>query len=447
MIIQHSFELPMSMPNAHPDAVRQDMQKQQQLTQQRLQDTRDMERDTSTAMERAFDVYSSTKHCVISISHSGWPLASPEGQFAVCGIFDTEGEAIAFRDAHMKYKADGKPTGAPMFSVPCGKRIPLSINPRRLFGNETEAMEEKFNRVVRRYFIKRDLEREQVLSRKGKEDEKQPPVEISPSQKRQAERQIRIHAWEVLQRLDRQIKLVNQKKLVTKDGGEEERKIFQSLTKEEQDMWEKIKARTKTASERDHNDHDQEEKMISLDQFRKQMEHDFEERGIHPASADVIDEEERLNDEKRIKMESSCETKRPNQVPLPNDCGKFIAVSIISDDEKEGEGSGQEPVLMVLDQVAERKEDVPSMLREAGKTVTEEDLIAVRMGTWCCPARIAEDDPDKLFWRKEDIEDMMRSKSKNDMLEFIEKSLAQRPDALPAPSENTENTAQAFFKK
>jgi hypothetical protein len=153
-------------------------------------------------------------HYVAAVSNRRWPLASAKPQVAVCGFFGSMDQAAAYAAAHQRYKQGqpGIPDGPIFLALECGRLFPLALSPRRLFGDQSAAAAKKRDALLRNYYRKREVERQEVAARKLKDERDQkagadaaaaaatPAIADARSQ-RTATRRARRHAWELLQRL------------------------------------------------------------------------------------------------------------------------------------------------------------------------------------------------------------------------------------------------------
>ena len=165
-------------------------------------------------------------HYVAAVSNRRWPLASAKAQVAVCGFFGSLEEATAYAARHQRYKEGSLPKGPIFLVLECGRLFPLSLSPRRLFGDQSKPMARKRDAIIRNYYRKRELDRADVAARKGKEDETaQAPISAAelnrdPRLKRTVTRRARRHAWELLQRLNAQkTKLARAASFLAAGGG------------------------------------------------------------------------------------------------------------------------------------------------------------------------------------------------------------------------------------
>jgi hypothetical protein len=160
-------------------------------------------------------------HYVAAVSNRRWPLASAKPQVAVCGFFRSQEEAAAYAAEHQRYKPGGAIPDGPIFlTLECGRLFPLALSPIRLFGKDSAASAKKRDAMLRNYYRKREVERNEVAARKAEEEKaagrheagsatapapataSDDKIKVTdPRVLRTASRRARRHAWELLQRL------------------------------------------------------------------------------------------------------------------------------------------------------------------------------------------------------------------------------------------------------
>jgi hypothetical protein len=116
---------------------------------------------------------SAYKYFVGAISNFKWPLASAKPQVAVCGFFKTLEEAQAYQSQHQQYKAGSNntiPQGPIFLALETCRLFPLAASPQRLFGADVAALARKRDAIIRNYYRLREIEKQEVAARKGKED-------------------------------------------------------------------------------------------------------------------------------------------------------------------------------------------------------------------------------------------------------------------------------------
>lgn len=158
----------------HIAQLRADMDAQEARVKKDLELSRLREADERTAEERARARLrgqpSEFTHVVMAFTNLHWPLASVLPQVAFCGFFCSEEEAVAYRDKHMviETREDGtvRPRTPILFVLPTKERIIGAVSPQRMWGAQAPTAAKKRDRLVREYFLKRDIERRTVYKKK-----------------------------------------------------------------------------------------------------------------------------------------------------------------------------------------------------------------------------------------------------------------------------------------
>ena len=293
------------------------------------------------------------KYFVAAVSNIRWPLASVLPQVAVCGFFRTLPEAQAYQAAHQKYKPippsaassiPALPQGPIYLALETARLFPLAASPQRLFGADAALCARKRDAILRNYYRVRQLDKDDVASRKGREDEVTPTtskadIEKDKRLKRTIQRRARRHAWELLQRVRAQkdkverAKVILQAKMAAKEmiaGGagagagageagadaeeelredEEMRDFLASLSDAQRasllrSQKEDVKYQGEEEEEEDKEDGPvavaraeievaKNTKLGTLDDYLVWAENHFRRQGIVPSSEEMMDEEEK----------------------------------------------------------------------------------------------------------------------------------------------------------
>ena len=275
----------------------------------------------------------SFKYLVAAISNFKWPLASAKPQVAVCGFFRTLEEAQAYQARHQRYKPGTNntiPHGPIFLSLETCRLFPMAASPQRLFGAETVNLARKRDAIIRNYYRMREIEKQEVTQRKGKEDADPGVTKISDAEikrdvrlRRSVLRRARRHAWEVLQRLQAQVVKVERLRSLIR-AKEESQKDPEDADPELLDLLEKLnpaqlkqimEGSTSTGEESAGEDSGAGEgagaaavaknsinptpntKLGSIEEYIEWARRHFRAQGIEPASEEMMDEEERKEEE------------------------------------------------------------------------------------------------------------------------------------------------------
>lgn len=288
---------------------------------------------------------SSFKYLVSAISNFRWPLASLKPQVAVCGFFRTLEEAQAYQARHQRYKPGTNntiPLGPIFLALETCRLFPLAASPQRLFGADTKHMARKRDAIIRNYYRMREIEKQEVTRRKGKEDEDN-VTKISDAEikrdvrlRRSVLRRARRQAWEVLQRLEAQLVRVERLRSIVR-AREEAAKDPEDADPELLDLLEKMtpaqikemmgggseaagagagagaggseaagagesegKEEGETAVAKNSINPTPNTKQGTIEAFIQWAVKHFKAQGIEPASDEMMDEEERKEEEEAM---------------------------------------------------------------------------------------------------------------------------------------------------
>lgn len=276
---------------------------------------------------------SAYRYLVAAVSNFRWPLASAKPQVAVCGFFKTLEEAQAYQARHQQYKPGTNPQlprGPIFLCLETCRLFPMAASPQRLFGAEVAALARKRDAIIRNYYRIREIEKQEVAARKGKEDTEPGVGKVSEAEikkdarlRRGVLRRARRHAWEVLQRLETQLIRVERMRGILK-AREEAEKDSEDVDPELLDLLEKLTplqrkqlmggapaAKETAAAGEGEGESDAASlptatntinptpntKLGTIEQFIEWAKQHFKSQGIEPASDDMMDEEERREEE------------------------------------------------------------------------------------------------------------------------------------------------------
>jgi hypothetical protein len=426
----------------------------------------------------------SYKYFVAAVSNLRWPLASALPQVAVCGFFPNFEAAQDFQAKHQRYKDSSTsiPDGPIYMILETARLFPLGLSPRRLLGDQSEKLARKRDAVVRNYYRKRNLDKQEVARRKGKEDAPGKEdaaaagkdVEKDKRLKRTVQRRARRQAWELLQRLyaqkdrverARQAVLLETKSAPGGDSDElldaEMRDFLASLSEAERAAFAEgartaaegggagagaagdavspaTEVHAKKLTEVAKNT-----RLGSIDEYIAWAVQHFKGLGIEPASEDMMDAEERKQElEELAKVHGGAAGFSPHsQFSLPKAEGGFeyCVGTIFFDTSGEAlnadcpEALGKEHVVTFFEPFVTAEAAKAALESTYKSTFSEEKLFYVRMGQWCCFDHVTEDDGQQVY-REEMIDEMFKSHAENSMLKFVEESFKHRPDVLPIPT-------------
>lgn len=158
----------------HVSKLREEMTLQESRVEQDKELARKREMDHRSAAEKMREGIrnqgSEYTHVVMAFTNLHWPLASVLPQVAFCGFFKSEEEAVEYRDRHMIIETDteGKvrPRTPILLVLPTKERIIGAVSPQRMWGPQAATTAKKRDRLVREYFLKRDIERRAVYRKK-----------------------------------------------------------------------------------------------------------------------------------------------------------------------------------------------------------------------------------------------------------------------------------------
>jgi len=435
----------------------------------------------------------SFKYFVAAVSNIRWPLASALPQVAVLGFFPSLESAQEYQAAHQKYKPGTNssiPDGPIFMIMETARLFPLGISPRRLLGDQSVHLAKKRDAVLRNYYRKRQLDKQDVNSRKGKEDA-QTPKPISGAElekdkrlKRTVHRRARKQAWELLQRLYAQKDRVERaKQALLRSSGEtaagagagagsgdfgdeadpEMRDFLASLTDaereafikgpdvevgEESDKVPELQAKKLTEVAKN-------TKLGSIDEYIEWAIQHFKNQNVEPANDDMMDEEERRQElaelsrihgstaggdgGDRTKSSTSYLPAVEGYSAAGHSTEGYCVGTIFYDTSGEAlnadcpEAIGKEHIVTFFEPFATAEAARNALETTYKNLFAEEKLFFVRMGQWCCFDHVTEDDGQQIY-REEMIGEMFKSNAENSMLKFIEESFKHRPDVLPIPT-------------
>jgi len=442
---------------------------------------------------------SAFKYLVAAISNFRWPLASAKPQVAVCGFFRTLEEAQTYQARHQQYKPGTNntiPRGPIFLALETCRLFPLAASPQRLFGAETTHLARKRDAIVRNYYRIREIEKQEVAQRKGKEDADPGVTKISEDEikrdvrlRRTALRRARRHAWEVLQRLEAQVVRVERLRSIIKAREEAEKDpedadpelldLLEKLTplqikqlmkkgKEEEEAGEgegegkvEAEADSSTAVAKNSINPTPNTKLGTIEEYIEWARQHFRAQGIVPASEEMMDEEERKEEEEamlrgRAKARSEqqeqaagagagaaaagegCVVPVGSLPPAPSNQA-FCIGTIFHDTTSKAlnkalpDAAGKEHVVAFFEPYGTAEEAKSALQSIYTRAFSEESMFFVRVGQWCCFDNVTDDDGEQLF-REDTMQEMFEGHSKNSMLQFIEDSFTHRPDVLPIPT-------------
>lgn len=417
----------------------------------------------------------SYKYFVAAVSNLRWPLASALPQVAVCGFFPNFEAAQDFQTKHQRYKDSGAsvPDGPIYMILETARLFPLGLSPRRLLGDQSEQLARKRDAVVRNYYRKRNLDKQEVARRKGKEDAPGKEdaaaagkdVEKDKRLKRTVQRRARRQAWELLQRLYAQKDRVGRARqaiLLEAPGDSDElldaemSDFLASLSEAERAAFAEGARTAAAAGDAAAGDavgatEVQAKKLTevakntrlgSIDEYITWAVQHFKGLGIEPASEVMMDAEERKQElEELAKVHGGAGFSPHSQFSLPKAEGGFeyCVGTIFFDTSGEAlnadcpEALGKEHVVTFFEPFATAEAAKAALESTYKRTFSEEKLFYVRMGQWCCFDHVTEDDGHQVY-REEMIDEMFKSHAENSMLKFVEESFKHRPDVLPIPT-------------
>jgi len=432
-----------------------------------------------------------------AVSNFGWPLASALPQVAVCGFFRTLEDAQGYQAKHQKYRPDGKPLGAIYLALESARLFPLGATPRRLIGDQSHLLARKRDAIIRNYYRKREADRAEVAARKGKMEEEPAATATDaatdPRTRRTAERRARRHAWELLQRLRAQkIKIERARTLLvaTKsrspegagsasgaagaaagasvdEADEEMQEFLESLTPSQRAAL--SQSQQEDAEKSEEKEKEEEEpierdvsappsginpapntKLGSIDEYISWAEKHFAKRGIRPASDEMMDEEERKQEVEQLrKLARAAAPAAPpagaaaaatSLPPPPEDAQRYCIGALFFDttttkrlNAEMPEAAGREHVVAFFEPFPSAEAARAALEGSYKGTFTEEKLVYVRVGEWCCFDKVTDDDGDQIY-REEMIGEIFAGNAENSLLKFVEKNFETRPDKLPIPT-------------
>lgn len=432
-------------------------------------------------------------HYVAAVSNLQWPVASFRPQVAVCGFFSGLAEAAAFAAQHQRYKDEARtiPQGPIFLTLECGRLFPLSLSPRRLFGDQSAAAAKKRDAVIRNYYRRREAESLEVQRRKDAASEggaakDEPPIEpgaVDERTRRAVTRRARRQAWELLQRLNAQKDKLRRAAQFMEGGAAAGAAGAAEIDDELADFMEKLTpAQRQSIAEAHANEAAKKEgragdggggdaaaavtavaptmdinptpntRMGTIDEYLAWAEAHFAREGIIPASNEMMDAEEReaeLAEMRKIAGGSapaaSASASPPSSpspaspLPAPPSGQAFCVGAIYYDDAGARlnrdceQAQGREHVVTFMS--AHETADAAQKALEAAyaPALKQETLFFVRTGVWCCFDHVADDDGVHMY-REELMGDMLGKGTENQMLQFVDKALEQRPDMLPIPT-------------
>lgn len=417
----------------------------------------------------------SYKYFVAAVSNIRWPLASVLPQVAICGFFPTLESAQTYQMAVQRYKNEARtlPDGCIFMVLETARLFPLATSPRRLLGDQSVHVAKKRDAVLRNYYRKRQLDKQDVAARTGKEDAVAPKplsgaeLEKDKRLKRTVERRARRQAWDLLQRLysqkarvDRAREAVSAEKV--EDLEDAEMKDFlASLTESERAAFaqrasgagagaghsdasgagavampevEEVQMEKKTEVAKN-------TRLGTIDEYIAWAIAHFKSINVSPANEDMMDAEEKEREAEelsRLHGRSEVGTSSYELPPLPAH-QNFCVGSIFYDTSGEAlnadcpEAMGKEHIVTFFEPFASADAARTALETTYKGMFSEEKLFFVRMGQWCCFDHVTDDDGQQLY-REEMIGEIFKSHAENSMLKFVEESFKHRPDVLPIPT-------------
>lgn len=428
----------------------------------------------------------SYKYFVAAVSNIRWPLASVLPQVAVCGFFPTLESAQVYQAEVQRYKDEARtlPDGCIFMVLETARLFPLATSPRRLLGDQSVHVAKKRDAVLRNYYRKRQLDKQDVAARTGKEDTVAPKplsgaeLEKDKRLKRTVERRARRQAWDLLQRLyaqkarvDRAREAVTTEKLEDLEDAEmkdflaslteSERAAFAqrggagtgagtgagagagtgagagaSVAMPEAELREaevEMEKKTEVAKNT---------RLGTIDEYIAWAIAHFKSIHVSPANDDMLDAEEKeLEAEElaRLHGKRKGEGTAAHTLPAPPAHQNFCVGSIFYDTSGEAlnadcpEAMGKEHIVTFFEPFATSDAARTALESTYKGMFSEEKLFFVRMGQWCCFDHVTDDDGQQLY-REEMIGEIFKSHAENSMLKFVEESFKHRPDVLPIPT-------------
>jgi hypothetical protein len=429
------------------------------------------------------------KYFVAAVSNIRWPLASVLPQVAVCGFFPTFESAQAYQTEVQRYKDEARsiPDGSIFMVLETARLFPLATSPRRLLGDQSVHVAKKRDAVLRNYYRKRQLDKQDVAARKGKEDAVAPKplsgseLEKDKRLKRTVERRARRQAWDLLQRLHSQKARVDRaREAVTTERLEdledaEMKDFLASLTESERAAFAhrgaasgeatgggagggagagagaggggvtmpEMELREAEVQMERKTEVAKNTRLGSIDEYIAWAIAHFKSINVSPANDDTMDAEEKEREALELARlhGKSGEGVAPaaHKLPPPPANQNFCVGSIFYDTSGEAlnadcpEATGKEHIVTFFEPFA-TSDAARSALEATYKGMfSEEKLFFVRMGQWCCFDHVTDDDGQQMY-REEMIGEIFKSHAENSMLKFVEESFKHRPDVLPIPT-------------
>lgn len=187
-------------------------------------------------------------------------------------------------------------------------------------------------------------------------------------------------------------------------------------------------------------------RLGSIEEYIAWAERHFARRGIRPASDEMMDEEERraeAEELRRLAPSSSSGSARVGAYPLPpppEDAQRFCIGALFFDTTTEKrlnkelpQAAGREHVVAFFEPFPSPESARAALEGSYKSTLTEERLVYVRVGEWCCFDRVTDDDGEQIY-REEMIGEIFAGNAENSLLKFVEKNFETRPDKLPIPT-------------
>lgn len=202
-------------------------------------------------------------------------------------------------------------------------------------------------------------------------------------------------------------------------------------------------------------------KLGTIAEYIAWAERHFAKQGIVPASDEMMDEEERRSEAEELKRlakraaassaafsaakafpgSGSAPAAASSHLPPPPEDGqRFCVGALFFDTTTEKRLNAELPQAAGREHVVTFFEPFPSA--EAARSAlegsyknafTEERLVYVRVGEWCCFDKVTDDDGDQIY-REEMIGEIFAGNAENSLLKFVEKNFETRPDKLPIPT-------------
>jgi len=199
-------------------------------------------------------------------------------------------------------------------------------------------------------------------------------------------------------------------------------------------------------------------RLGSIDEYVAWAEKHFAKRGIRPASDEMMDEEERRAEAAELARlngraaggaaragpfavpPSSPSSSHNHLPPPPEESQRFCIGALFFDtttpkrlNAELPQAAGREHVVAFFEPFPSAESARAALDKTYKTTLTEERLVYVRVGEWCCFDRVTDDDGEQIY-REEMIGEIFAGNAENSLLKFVEKNFETRPDKLPIPT-------------